>query len=60
MEVDLSTVIAELLNQNTALRLELAVLSALKKHQDDIDAQMKQPQDLSPEMMELLSKLDIR
>ena len=60
MEADPSKVIEELLKQNTELRLELAVLSAMKKQQDDLDVQMKQSQNIPPEAMELLSKLDIR
>lgn len=60
MEANPTDIIEQLLDQNAQLRLELAVLASLKKQQEDIDAQMKQSQNIPPEAMELLSKLDIR
>ena len=60
MEANPTDIIEQLLDQNAQLRLELAVLASLKKKQEDIDAQMKQSQNIPPEAMELLSKLDIR
>ena len=60
MQTDPSKVIEELLDQNAALRLELAVLAAMKKQMEEIEQQMSQPQEVSPELMEMISKLDIR
>lgn len=60
MEADLKKVIEELLDQNAQLRLELAVLSSMKKQLEEIEEQMKASQNIPPEAMELLSKLDIR
>lgn len=60
MQTDPSKVIEELLDQNAALRLELAVLAAMKKQMDEIEQQMLQSQEVSPEIMEMISKLDIQ
>lgn len=60
MEPDPKQIIDELLAQNSSLRLEIAVLSAMKKRQDDIERQMENSKNIPPEAMELISKLDIR
>lgn len=60
MEPDPKQIIDELLAQNSSLRLEIAVLSAMKKQQDDIERQMENSKNIPPEAMELISKLDIR
>ena len=60
METDPSKIIDELLDQNVKLRFELAVLTAMKKQQDDVNTQMQQSQNIPPGAMELISKLDIR
>ena len=54
--MDVEAVIRELLEQNTQLRMELAVLSAQKKVQDDIDRQMQESQKgITPEVLAQLS-----
>jgi hypothetical protein len=54
--MDVEAVIKELLDQNTQLRMDLAVLSARKKAQDEIDRQMKQSQKgITPELLNELS-----
>lgn len=58
--VDPMGIIDELLEQNSKLRLELATLAAIHKHQTEIEEKMKQSQQISPEAMEMISKLDIR
>lgn len=60
MQPDVSKIIDELLDQNIQLRLQLATLTAIKKQQDEIETKMKESQKISPEAMEMLSKLDIR
>ena len=66
--MDVEAVIRELLEQNTQLRMELAVLSAQKKIQDDIDRQMQESQkgitsevlaQLSPAAREALMNMEI-
>jgi hypothetical protein len=66
--LDVEAVIRELLEQNTQLRMELAVLSAQKKIQDDIDRQMQESQkgitsevlaQLSPAAREALMNMEI-
>jgi hypothetical protein len=54
--LDVEAVIRELLEQNKQLRMELAVLSAQKKIQDDIDRQMQESQKgITPEVLAQLS-----
>ena len=54
--MDVEAIIRELLDQNAQLRMELAVLSAQKKMQDDIDRQIKQSQSgITPEVLNQLS-----
>lgn len=60
METDPAKIIEELLDQNASLRLELAILSAMKKEQDELEAKMQDSQNIPPEALEMLSKLDIR
>ena len=60
MKPDPKQIIDELLAQNSSLRLEIAVLSAMKKQQDDVERQMENSKNIPPEAMELISKLDIR
>jgi hypothetical protein len=60
VNVEATELLEELLNQNSQLRLELATLSALKKKMDGLEKRMEQSQQIPPEAMEMLSKLDIR
>ena len=63
LDGDPAKVIAELLAQNTSLRYEGAVLSAkLKGIREEIDLirQMGESRNIPPELLEMLSKLDIR
>jgi hypothetical protein len=63
LEGDPAKVIAELLAQNTSLRYEGAALSAkLKGILEEIDLvrQMDQSKNIPPNVLEMLSKLDIR
>lgn len=60
MEPSPEKIIEQLLDQNSSLRLELAVLSALVRQQQEIDDQLNQSREIPPEAVELLSKLDIK
>lgn len=60
METNPEKVIADLLNQNTQLRFEAAVLRATLQEAAEIEQKMKQSQNFPPEALEVLSKLDIR
>jgi hypothetical protein len=63
LDGDPAKVIAELLAQNTSLRYEGAVLSAnLKEIMKEIELvrQMEQSRNIPPDLLEMLSKLDIR
>jgi hypothetical protein len=54
--LDVEKVIHELLDQNKQLRMELAVLTAQKKLQDEIDRQMQESQKgITPEVLSQLS-----
>ena len=56
-------VISELLKQNTDLRFQLSVLQVQLKehdHQAMIEKQMAESQIITPELAEILSKLDIK
>jgi predicted phage-related endonuclease len=54
--LDVEKVIHELLDQNKKLRMELAVLTAQKKLQDEIDRQMEESQKgITPEVLAQLS-----
>lgn len=61
-------IVSELLQQNSNLRFELAVLRAAlankqREFEKDIESQMLQSQSLDslpPEVIEMISKLDIR
>jgi hypothetical protein len=54
--LDVENVIKELLDQNKQLRMQLAVLSAQKKIQDELDRQMQESQKgITPELLEQLS-----
>ena len=59
----LQSIIAQLVDQNSQLRLELAAaraqLAELGKELDVLE-QMKSSQAIPPEALELISKLDIR
>lgn len=62
-EVDIQDIVNNLLDQNSELRLEIAQLKALLKSETQELAllqQMKQSQNIPPEVWERLSKLDIR
>lgn len=60
MEANVEKIIADLLNQNAQLRLEAAILRASVDQINDIERQMEQSQNIPPEALEMLSKLDIR
>lgn len=63
MEPKKEFLVEELLNQNSELRTEQASLKAvLKEVSEELNLliQMKQSQNIPPEALEMLSKLDIR
>jgi hypothetical protein len=54
--LDAETIIKELLQQNKELRFKVAVLSAQKKQQDELDRQMQESQKgITPELLDQLS-----
>jgi hypothetical protein len=54
--LDVEAVINQLLDQNKELRLQLAMLTAQKKQQDDIERQMNESQrGITPEVLDSLS-----
>lgn len=62
-EVDVQELVNELLDQNSELRLEIAKLKAVLKMETrelGMLQQMRQSQNIPPEVWERLSKLDIR
>ncbi len=59
-DLNVENVIAELLQQNANLRLEVSVLRVRLAEQDSIEAQMTQSQAIPPHVAEMLSKFDIR
>lgn len=60
METNPGKIINDLLNQNAQLRLEIAVLRAAISDAEDLEIKMQQSQNIPPEALEILSKLDIQ
>jgi regulator of replication initiation timing len=62
-QIDMDDIVNDLLDQNGRLRLEIASLKAalkLEAREAQLVSSMKQSQNIPPEALEMLSKLDIR
>ena len=60
MQANNEKVVLDLLEQNMQLRLEAAVLRAAIQEIQELEQKMQQSQNIPPEALEMLSKLDIR
>lgn len=58
--MNVGKIIQDLLVQNAQLRLEAATLRATLEEEAELERKMEESKNISPEIMEVLSKLDIR
>lgn len=58
--MNVEKVINDLLTQNAQLRLELAILRTMAEEEAELMRQMEESRNITPEVMEILSKFDIR